>query len=358
MVNNLFSNLKYKIKRILKNHKLFYLIIYILKNHKNSKVTDKIFTPENFIQIYSFGNLNKDKTIYFIDISSEYMGFGAYFRWTLEALWEADRLNLEPVVKFGKLCPYNENTNFKLGTNSYEYYFKQVSNISVREAMQSKNVFIFNQTDLIRVERELNTYDSNSNIICGYTFDGNYLDAMGQVVKKHIALNKETNEYIQKSIANLFNSKNEIREKILAIHIRGTDFALNWNRHPNMVTPEDYFPIIDKAIREYEFKFIFLATDDIILLKLFEEKYGDILLYFNDVNRSDGKLNVAYVKNNRENNNYLNGLEVVRDIYTMAYCDGLIAGLSQVSICARIINRSLEKQFEYERIIDNGIYKA
>lgn len=358
MVNNLFSNFKHKIKSNLMNHKLFYLILYILKNHKNSKVTDKIFSPENFIQIYSFGNQNKDKSIYFIDISSEYMGFGAYFRWTLEALWEADRLNLEPVIKFGDLCPYNEKNNFKLGINSFEYYFEPVSNISVQEALKSKNVFIFHQTDLIRVERELNMYDANSNIICGYTFDENYLDVMGQVVNKYIVLNKETNEYIQKSIAKLFNSKNEVREKILAIHIRGTDFALNWDCHPNMVTPKDYFPIIDEAINKYKFKFIFLATDDTKLLKLFKEKYGDLLLYFNDVNRSDGKLNVAYVKNDRKNNNYLNGLEVVRDIYTMAYCDGIIAGLSQVSICARIINRSLEKQFEYERIIDNGIYKA
>lgn len=358
MLKNIVSNLKNKVKIELLQHKFLYLFFYVLKNRKNCKFTDKIFHPENFLQVYSYGNKNCDKNIYLIDASSEYMGFGAYFRWCLEALYEADRLGFIPVVKFGELCPYNEKEGFELGTNSFEYYFKPVSKISVQETYESKNVFLFNQTDLIRVEKELGVYDENSNVICGYSFDENYIKEMGEFVKKYIAINQNTKDYIDKSINKLFEGKNEKVNKILAVHIRGTDFALNWDRHPNMVKPTDYFPIIDDGIKEHKFNYIFLATDDSNLLALFKKRYSDNLLYFKDVNRSNGKVNVAYVKNNRKNNNYLNGLEVVRDIYTMAYCDGLIAGLSQVSICARIINRSLDKNFEYEKIINMGIYKA
>lgn len=357
MIKNIFSNNKNKIKAELLKHKTLYLFLYLLKNRNNIKFSDKIFYPEKFLQLSSYGKNNLDKNIYLIDISSEYMGFGAYFRWCVEALFEADRLGFIPVVKFGKLCPYNEKVGFELGTNSFEYYFKKVSDISLKEVYESKNVFLFNQTDLIRVERELGVYDENSSIICGYSFDEKYIKTMGRIVKKYISINDVTKEFIDKNIKDLFKNRNEKENKVLAIHIRGTDFALKWDKHPNMVKPEDYFPIVDKAINDYKFNYIFLATDDSNLLTLFKEKYRDNLLYFKDVNRSDGKLNVAYVKNSRKNNNYLNGLEVVRDIYTMACCDGLIAGLSQVSISTRIINRSLEKTFEYEKIINKGIYQ-
>ena len=358
MFKNIFSNLKNRIKKNLLKHKTLYLFLYALKNRNNIKFMDKIFNPEMFLQVTSYGNQNYDKNIYLIDISSEYMGFGAYFRWCLEALFEANRLGFMPVIKFGKLCPYNEKDGFDLGTNSFEYYFNPVSDISLKEIYQSKNVFIFSQTDLIRAEKALGIYDENSNVICGYSFDENYIKEMGKIVKRYILINENTKDYIDKSIDDLFKRKNKKANKVLAVHIRGTDFALNWDRHPNMVKPADYFPLIDNAVEKYKFDYIFLATDDSNLLTIFKDKYGDKLIYFRDVNRSDEKINVAYVKNDRKNNNYLNGLEVVRDIYTMAYCDGLIAGLSQVSICARIINRSLDKNFEYEQIINNGIYKA
>lgn len=356
MNKNIVSNLKNRIKGRLLKHKLLYFLLYVVKNRNNEVFTNKIFEPEKFFQITSYGAKNQDKNIYFIDISSEYMGFGAYFRWSLEALNEAENFGFIPVIKFGKLCPYNEKENFELGTNSFEYYFKPVSDVSIKEVYDCKNVFIFQQTDLKRAEKRLNIYDKNSNVICGYSFDENYIKEMGRIVDKYIKLNNRTSEFIERSIGKLFAGKKQEERKILAVHIRGTDFALNWDKHPNLVKPEDYFPIIDETILKYKFNYIFLATDDSKLLTIFKEKYGDLLIYFDDVNRSDGKLNVAYVKNDRKNNNYLNGLEVVRDIYTMAYCNGLIAGLSQVSICTRIINRSLEKQFEYENIINKGIY--
>lgn len=356
MDKNIVSNLKNRIKDSLLKHKLLYLLLFVAKNINNERFTNKILEPEKFFQITSYGEKNQGKNIYFIDVSSKYMGFGAYFRWSLEALYEAENFGFIPVIKFGKLCPYNENENFELGTNSFEYYFKPVSDIGIEEIFESKNVFIFQQTDLRRTEKRLNTYDENNNVICGYSFDENYIKEMGRIVNRYIKLNYRTSDFIERSIEKLFVGKKQEGRKILAVHIRGTDFALNWDKHPNLVKPEDYFPIIDETILKYKFNYIFLATDDSRLLTIFKEKYGDLLIYFDDVNRSDGKLNVAYVKNDRENNNYLNGLEVVRDIYTMAYCNGFIAGLSQVSICTRMINRSLEKQFEYENIIDKGIY--
>lgn len=202
-----------------------------------------------------------------------------------------------------------------------------------------------------------NVYDDEDDMVVGYkNINDNYLKTMGMIVKKYIALNEYSKNYIQKSIKNIFSDDCDFN-KILAVHVRGTDFSLHWNNHPNIVQVEDFFIAIDEAIVKGNFDYIFLATDDSKRLELFKKKYGSKLKYFEDVHRSDGEINVSFEKYDRVHNNYFNGLEVLRDIYTMAYCGGLIAGLSQVSICSRIVNRSLDEQFKYEKIIDKGICK-
>ena len=49
------------------------------------------------------------------------------------------------------------------------------------------------------------------------------------------------------------------------------------------------------------------------------------------------------------------GYEVLRDMYTLASCDGLVAGLSQVSYAARICKRSRNEKYDIEMILNKGI---
>ena len=46
---------------------------------------------------------------------------------------------------------------------------------------------------------------------------------------------------------------------------------------------------------------------------------------------------------------------MLRDMYTRAACDGLIAGLSQVSYAARIQKKSVGKEYGDLVILDKGI---
>ena len=49
------------------------------------------------------------------------------------------------------------------------------------------------------------------------------------------------------------------------------------------------------------------------------------------------------------------GVEVLRDMYSMAECDGLVAGLSQVSYAARIQKKSMGSEYEDLVILNKGI---
>lgn len=90
-------------------------------------------------------------------------------------------------------------------------------------------------------------------------------------------------------------------------------------------------------------------------MKSFENKYGEKLCYYKDVERGSTNKSVAFCKNNREQHKYLLGLEVIRDMYTLSKCDSLIAGVSQVPICAQINKISRGEKYEVVKIIDKGI---
>ena len=57
----------------------------------------------------------------------------------------------------------------------------------------------------------------------------------------------------------------------------------------------------------------------------------------------------------RENHHYKLGLEVLRDMYTLSCCNGIIAGLSNVSIFARIVKLSRGCDFEFMNYLNKGI---
>ena len=63
---------------------------------------------------------------------------------------------------------------------------------------------------------------------------------------------------------------------------------------------------------------IFLATDDNNILKAFIDKYQESLIYYKDVERSDGMRMSCYGEVEREKHHYRLGKEIVKDVYTLS----------------------------------------
>ena len=98
-----------------------------------------------------------------------------------------------------------------------------------------------------------------------------------------------------------------------------------------------------------------MATDDKKTVEQFQMAFGDKLVYYKDVVRSDGDETVMKSQSQRENHHYLLGLEVLRDMLTLAACDGLAAGLSQVSYSARIQKKSMGQEYRDLVVLNKGI---
>lgn len=342
----LFNKIKKYIKIFLKRKTRIVFIKRMIENINNEDFMKKVINLErnpNILEYIHYGNKNKNKVIYYIDIKAKNsIGFFAFYYDTLLGLLEAERWNFVPVVRYSGNCVYKEDEMINGTDNPFEYYFKPVSKVSIEEVYESDRVINFKW---IYVEKYLISYKVNDD----------FIKKLSKLAKKYIVLNDITEKYIYSCINKIFFNKE--REKILGVHIRGTDFALHWEQHPNIVELDDFIKEIDKAMENDKFEYIFLATDDKNRLDVMKKRYGHKLIYYKDVNRGSGIKSSALEKNNRDSNKYLNGLEVLKDAYTLVECGGLIAGLSNVSIGARIIKYSQDKKYNYLRILNKGIYR-
>ena len=156
-------------------------------------------------------------------------------------------------------------------------------------------------------------------------------------------------EEFEKEIQQLFDGR-----KVLGIHVRGTDFKAGLEKHPIAVDTASYLGYIDEAL-ENGFEKVFVATDDESILSECIKRYSSKIIFFQDTYRSDNGIALHMQKIKRKDNEYYLGLEVLRDVYTLAACDGLIAGLSQVSFCTQIFKYAQDKCYDYLRVIDNGV---
>ena len=143
--------------------------------------------------------------------------------------------------------------------------------------------------------------------------------------------------------------------RILGVHARGTDFNVGFRDHPIVNLPEEFLRKTKEVFINGKYDKVFLATDDVNILRLFEKELGESLLFYKDVFRSDDHRGAHTIQSDQPLHYYRLGLEVLRDVYTLAGCDALVCGLSQVSFAARYVNIAIGKHFNEIVNLNNGI---
>lgn len=308
---------------------------------KNVKELDK---ESSTVFLENYGNVSSKVPVYFIDMEEINSGFFAVYNKLLTLLYFADQYHLNPVIRFGRGYYYAEQHPVNGTDNPFEYYFMQPCGISVEDIMQYQCV--------------LKSRKENSNFAIalneksgGYMRSERYLNEMAKVSAKYIRLNDIVTKMIQNDIKNLGINL----ENTLAVHVRGTDFKKNYNGHPVQVMITEYLQETVSVFQKGNYDAVFLATDDADAIGAFQEKLGDKVVYYQNVVRSSGNDTVMHSSLSRQNHHYKLGLEVLRDMHTLAGCGGLIAGLSQVSYAARIQKKSVGKEYTDLIILDKGI---
>lgn len=294
-----------------------------------------------------YGLLNPNKIIYYINESNNILGFFAMYRYWMEYLYFADICGYYPVINVEKDFAYSEDKSVMGMNNAFDYYFEQPAGISIKEVGRSSKVINSNVIHREMVELVLTGKRSH------YDCNTRYIKLMGEIVDKYLKFNCITQKYVNESLDKLLVES----DHMLGVHVRGTDFRKKYNNHPVFVSEKDCFNAIEVMLNQNKYNKIFVATDDQNILDAFIREYGDIICYYKDVVRSSDLKSVAFHTNERKSHKYKLGLEVIRDMYTLSICSGLVAGISQVAICARINKVSRKEKYENVTIIDKGIYR-
>lgn len=300
------------------------------------------------LNFQTYGNDNADKNICYINLNSPHKGFFSMFLLVLDALVVADQYRLTPAVEYGNQCLYFETDAINGSTNPFEYYYEPVSDIVLSEIRSSYRVLHFVEGHRVQ-DYDKRVFVASAKVANEDESSRKYIEDCSRVYRKYIRLNAPTYTFIQEEIQKILNGKST-----LGVHVRGTDFKVGYYMHAKAVTLDEFFQAIDDVLDQYGFINIFLATDESETIQKFVDKYGEMVKYYEDTYRSKDGNAIHFSQDNREHHKYNLGLEVLRDMMTLSCCDGLIAGLSNVSLAARIAKASRGEEYRYLNIINKG----
>ena len=192
----------------------------------------------------------------------------------------------------------------------------------------ASHVLLANHDHIHAVQDQLNTH--------GYAVSEEYIAGLSRMIQKYIRYNQNTLQYLENSYRELIGEK-----KALAVHFRGTDYRRQYNNHPVFVTIEQEIEKAKELLREKDYEVIFLATDEQDAVERFQKEFGDKMKCFSDTWRAEeGDESVAYSHGKRDHHRYLLGLEVIRDQYMLTRCKGLVCGVSNLTLSARMMRRA------------------
>lgn len=184
----------------------------------------------------------------------------------------------------------------------------------------------------------------------GYNPGESYYIELAPILSKYIRLRPNVEKYINTGIENILND-----DRILGVQIRMGSMLANCDNHPVVPSLEEYEEEIQKIMEEGHYRKIYLATDDKRALDYMRKRFKDKIVYYDDVRRVQSICSPCDIDEERELHRYKCGLEVLKDIYTLAACDALVAGVSGVSIIARLVKLSKKEQYTYLTIVDKGL---
>ena len=170
-----------------------------------------------------------------------------------------------------------------------------------------------------------------------------------------VHLNNNSAVYIENEYQKIFEKSNNV----LGVICRGTDYVNSKPKgHPIQPQMSEVVKKVKKYIRRYGYEYIYLATESEKIDKEMREYFPGIILV-NDRKYYDSKMNkenlqwISEVHFERENDDYLRGLEYLSSLYILSGCKALVGGNCTGSRIAYFLNN---KKYEHCYIFDKGVY--
>jgi len=271
-------------------------------------------------------------------------GFSALISVALTEIQKSIENNWLPVIYFDP----EKTSNFYSephGDNVWEYFFEPVMNMGYAQLMQKVEAGEVSESQVHRYSDE-DFYELRVNFLTNpkrvtTIWSGTKVDDPALWMERNRAQGRKfVADYVQPrqnilDKVDAFVAANYTAQYTLGVHIRGTDFA-----YASATRPEKYLEAIHLHIKEQNLEdfSIFLATDQVQFVDLFEAEFGDRIITY-ECMRSGSDVPVFLWD---EADAYRKGEDVLIDILLLSRCDFLIKSTAAVGEYALWFNPSLE----------------
>lgn len=320
------------------------------------------------LHVEHFTYLPEGEPVYYVQFISDTAGISGFFsllKRTIEVIAYADYWRLRPYIMYDAAhCLYGEDHEV-LGTkNPFEYYFRQITPAITWADIQKEpyvnekyndRLFIYEgiRDSVVLKSEKAEAKAARTAAHYNISFSDEYIERSAEVVKKHLKFNDYTENYLTREWQTLLKEK-----KTLGVHARGGDWRKGVAGHPVAISLEEHIAQVKKAVAEYGFEQIFLATDEKDAVEAFQSEFGEKVVFYLDTFRVESGENLPFVQSRRENHKYRIGLEVLRDAETLVHCDGFLAGISNVGCYVLVKKKALGEVFRYLCIENHGMNRT
>lgn len=281
------------------------------------------------------------KTYYIIRRADNKTGLFSLFNTHLGHIYYALQHGYIPVIDMMNYenC-YLEKS--KMGVeNAWEYFFEQPLGVGLEEAYAGKRVLLSDGVPIEpRPDDDMDFFrDKNGKLTKWREFVHKYIHIKDDIMKD---INSEYDSLVKKG------------DKVLGVLVRGTDYTtLKPYQHP--IQPEIDTVIRDakEVMQKYGCNKIFVATEDIVAARKFQEEFGDSYIT-NKQEYIDYKVGkgVPEYRISRENDYYLRGKEYLTTIVMLSRADCFIGGRTSGTVGMMLLSDG----FEYSYVYNLGRY--
>ena len=178
----------------------------------------------------------------------------------------------------------------------------------------------------------------------------------GSLYEQFVRLKERTKSYVEEEVHQLLGKE----ERILGVLCRGTDYTdTKPTGHPVQPELEDVLQLVEQKMTEQHFDAIYLATEDGRIDGMFRERFPDKIRinkrrYYDTI---FGESNLSLIKDvhfDREDDDYLKGMEYLSSLIILSKCHSLIAGNCGGSQMAVFMNGG---RYKLCHVFDMGLYE-
>jgi hypothetical protein len=295
----------------------------------------------------SLGDDNPNKTFYLIGYEDLSGGlFWLVNKAIMHIAYALDHGYI-PVIDYKSHRTQYTETNDTGKQNIWEVYFKQPAGYSLDDISKSRNIIINRQEPAPEPQYLMGQYEFYDNV--------KRIEYFRNIFKKHIIYNDTTAEYLRDIHEKCFKG----RGRIIGVLCRGTDYvAIKPKGHPVQPAPSDVIKDVRKAMSDYKYDSVFLATEDADIVTMFHEAFGDSLICLEQERihgkEMDGKNYLAQEKDRHltNRNRHNDALSYLAAIYLLAHCNCFFGGRTGGTKGVLLMSDG----FEHSKIYDLGLY--